>query len=63
MLLQPHRSFIDVVDIAAGRAVMVQVGESAGAGAGAGLGFYYYGDDHGAAAVVVADPLAYYAAG
>ena len=25
---------------------------------GAGLGLYYYGDDHGAAAVVVADPLA-----
>ncbi len=28
-----------------------------------GLGLYYHGDDHGAAAVVVADPLAYYAAG
>jgi hypothetical protein len=104
LLLQPPRSFIDAVAIAAGRAVTVRVGESAGVGgihgvcgtgevasggtglgrtvagqggsgagrgrsgagrggAGRGLGLYYYGDDHGAAAVVVADPLAYYAAG
>ena len=28
-----------------------------------GLGLYYYGDDHGAAAVVVTDPLADDAAG
>jgi hypothetical protein len=28
-----------------------------------GLGLYYYGDDHGAAAVVVADPFADDAAG
>jgi hypothetical protein len=28
-----------------------------------GSGFYYYGDDHGAAAVVVADPFADDAAG
>jgi hypothetical protein len=49
-----------------GRTVAGRGGSGAGrgrSGAGRGLGLYYYGDDHGAAAVVVADPLAYYAAG
>src|SRR5690348_15626145 len=34
-----------------------------GCGRPAGLGLYYHGDDHGAAAVVVADPFADDAAG
>ena len=46
------------------RGAGVQTGDGEGGETeGRGLGLYYYRDDHGAAAVVVADPLTDDAAG